>query len=64
MNVQRCIAAAGLLAVSLAGTSALAHSAPPATPVCDELASDPRWGLAGNPAITGLTAVVMPAIRR
>ncbi len=33
----------------------------PATPTCAELATDPAWGLAANPAVAGLTAVVVPA---
>jgi feruloyl esterase len=33
----------------------------PATPVCADLATNPAWGLAGNPSITGLTAVVTAA---
>ncbi len=39
-------------AIALAGS---------ATPTCSELATDPAWGLAANPSITGLTAVVAPA---
>jgi len=39
---------------------ATAWSGPP-TPTCSDLATNPAWGLAGNPAITGLTAVVTPA---
>jgi pimeloyl-ACP methyl ester carboxylesterase len=33
----------------------------PATPTCADLAINPVWGLAGNPAVSGLTAVVTPA---
>ena len=33
----------------------------PATPTCADLATNPAWGLAGNPSISGLTAVVTPA---
>jgi feruloyl esterase len=32
------------------------------TPNCADLATNPAWGLAGNPAVTGLTAVVTPAV--
>ena len=32
----------------------------PATPICSDLATNPAWGLAGNPSITGLTAVLTP----
>ena len=35
-------------------------SAQPATPLCADLASNPAWGLAGNPAVTGLTIVNLP----
>src|SRR5689334_17002520 len=39
-----------------------ASGVPPVpTPACDALASDPRWGLAGNSALTGLTAVITAA---
>jgi hypothetical protein len=30
-------------------------------PSCGDLATDPQWGLAGNPDITGLTAVITQA---
>src|SRR5688500_13337171 len=33
----------------------------PATPMCADLAINPAWGLAGNPVVSGLTAVVTPA---
>ena len=29
----------------------------PATPACADLATNPAWGLAGNPSITGLGAI-------
>jgi pimeloyl-ACP methyl ester carboxylesterase len=45
----------------LAATAPTAAWTAPATPNCSELATDPAWGLAGNPAITGLTAVITPA---
>jgi hypothetical protein len=32
----------------------------PATSTCSDLATNPAWGLAGNPSITGLTSVVTP----
>jgi feruloyl esterase len=32
----------------------------PTTPTCSDLATDPAWGLAGNPSITGLTAEITP----
>ena len=37
------------------------ESATPRTPSCIELASDPMWGLSGNPNVTGLTATIAPA---
>jgi Tannase and feruloyl esterase len=61
MNVQSCIAGALLLAAAFAATPALAHRGPPVTPICTDLATDPKWGLAGNPAVTGVTAVITPA---
>jgi hypothetical protein len=33
----------------------------PATPICADLATNPAWGLAGNPVISDLTAVVTEA---
>jgi hypothetical protein len=32
-----------------------------ALPACEQLATNPAYGLAGNPQITGLTAVLLPA---
>jgi hypothetical protein len=63
MNIQRHIAATVLLAAAFAPAPApaLAHRTPPPTPACSDLATDPQWGLAGNPAVTGLTAVITPA---
>ena len=52
-----------LLAAAFASAPAFAHRdpPPPATPVCTDLANNPTWGLAGNPNIAGLTAVITPA---
>jgi feruloyl esterase len=47
---------AALLFTALSVPTA-AWTAPP-TPTCADLATDPAWGLAGNPSITGLTAVI------
>src|SRR5882672_1321786 len=46
-----------------AAAPAFAHGdrPPPPTPICTDLASDPTWGLAGNPSIADLTAVIAPA---
>src|SRR5215813_2698589 len=59
MMMQRSLFCAAVMAVAISA-SATAWAAP-STPTCTELATDPRWGLAGNPSITGLTAVVTPA---
>jgi feruloyl esterase len=32
----------------------------PSTPTCTDLATNPAWGLAGNPYVSGVTAVVTP----
>lgn len=50
---------AALLLTALAAPSFA--RAGPATPTCSDLAADPAWGLAGNPSVKGLTAVVVPA---
>src|SRR5688500_8501264 len=52
-----------LLVAALAATPALAErkgrEAP--TPICIDLAHNPAWGLAGNPNVAGITAVITPA---
>lgn len=64
---RRCLAAvstaarAVVLAAAFATAPALAYRAPPPTPVCIDLAHNPTWGLAGNPAVAVLTAVIVPA---
>ena len=50
-----------LRALSAALLSIAPITAWSATPPCSDLATNPVWGLAGNPNITGLTAVVTPA---
>ena len=50
----------GDFAVRCYGPAGYAWSGPP-TPTCSDLATNPAWGLAGNPTVTGLTAVVTPA---
>jgi hypothetical protein len=47
------------LLLTVLGAPATALSGP-ATPTCAELATDPAWGLAGNPGLTGLTAAIVP----
>ncbi|HEX8011010.1 MAG TPA: tannase/feruloyl esterase family alpha/beta hydrolase [Casimicrobiaceae bacterium] len=53
-----------IAAIALA-TAALSLSALPgaafALPTCEQLGADPAYGLAGNPQIGGLTAVLLPA---
>lgn len=48
-----------LLFASMAATPALANNGP--TPICIDLANNPTWGLAGNPSVVNLTAVLTPA---
>src|SRR4051812_30320843 len=53
-----------LIGLSTLVAKATAQEAEPSlvpTPFCVDLASDPAWGLAGNPAVTELTAVLTPA---
>jgi len=59
MKVRVCALRAALLTAGIA-LPVTAWTAPP-TPTCADLATNPAWGLAGNPSITGLTAVVTPA---
>lgn len=59
MASDASMAKAALLTAALAGPALL--SAQVATPICIDIASNPTWGLAGNPAVTGLTAVLVPA---
>jgi pimeloyl-ACP methyl ester carboxylesterase len=56
-----------LKAVLLGSTLAMPHlvwagSTPQPLPNCAQLATNPAYGLAGNEAITGLTAVIVPAV--
>ena len=50
----RSFAAAALSLLALSGTAV-------ALPACEQLATDPAFGLAGNPQVSGLTAVLLPA---
>jgi hypothetical protein len=63
MTLHGTLAAALLLGASLAAAPAHAHRdpPPPPTPTCTDLANNPMWGLAGNPAVSGITAVIVPA---
>src|SRR5262245_65714618 len=62
MNTSvRFVTLIGSSAVVLAACAEEQDPATPRTPSCIELASDPTWGLAGNPNITDLTAVITPA---
>ena len=56
MNAQLRVVRAALLSAAIVGPTIA--WAGPATPTCSDLATNPAWGLAGNPSITGLTAVV------
>jgi hypothetical protein len=58
MAMRLCAFRVVLLAAAIAGGTT-AWAGPP-TPTCSELATNPAWGLAGNPAITDLTAVITP----
>lgn len=59
MTMRLSVFKAALVSVAIA-VPATASTAP-ATPICSDLATNPAWGLAGNPSIVGLTAVVTPA---
>lgn len=59
MTTHASIAAALWLSTAAAG--AWAHQRPLPTPVCADLANNPAWGLAGNPNVVDLTAVITPA---
>ncbi len=59
MTMRSCVFSAAVLSVAIA-VPTTAWTAP-ATPTCSDLATNPTWGLAGNPSIIGLTAVVTPA---
>src|SRR5262245_14025522 len=48
------------LSTAVSGCGQDQESAPPRTPSCIELASDPMWGLSGNPNVTDLTATIVP----
>ena len=47
------------LLCAAAGASTTAWTGPP-TPTCSDLATNPAWGLAGNPSIANLTAEITP----
>ena len=59
MRFRVCTLRAALLAAGIAAPIT-AWTGPP-TPTCADLATNPAWGLAGNPSITALTATVTPA---
>ncbi len=60
MPTTAYLAKTKLLTAILVAAPALV-SAQVATPICIDIANNPAWGLAGNPAVTGLTAVITPA---
>jgi feruloyl esterase len=51
----------GSLTVAAQGNAQEATASAGATPGCGDLATDAAWGLAGNPNVTGLTAVISAA---
>jgi len=53
------VALRAALLLTIMAVPATAWSGPP-TPTCSDLGTDPAWGLAGNPSITGLTAEITP----
>jgi len=52
-NLAACAAVASVVA--------MAPQAAVALPACEQLALDPAFGLAGNPQVSGVTAVLLPA---
>ena len=60
MTMRMCLFRAALLSVAIAAPTTAWTS--PATPACADLPTNPAWGLAGDPSITGLTAVVTPPV--
>src|SRR5262245_39237165 len=58
MEVRVSVLRAALLSAAIAVPTTAWAGPPP--PTCTDLATNPAWGLASNPAITGLTAVVTP----
>jgi feruloyl esterase len=53
--------AAAIVLTTIAAVPAWAQPQPAPTPSCVDLANDPAWGLVGNSAVAGVTAVVVPA---
>jgi hypothetical protein len=60
MTMRWCAFMAALLFTAMAGPTGARDRDGHATPTCSDLQTNPAWGLAGNPSITGLTAVVVP----
>src|SRR5215471_4620084 len=50
-----------VLCAAIASLLAGVPGAAVALPTCEQLATNPAYGLAGNPQISGLTAVLLPA---
>ena len=67
MHSNTSLAKAVFLLAAAAGGPAWGHDGPHGphgpvpTPVCADLANNPAWGLVGNPYVTNLTAVLVPA---
>jgi hypothetical protein len=49
------------LCAAVASALAAAPQVAVALPTCEQLATDPAYGLAGNPQVSGPTAVLLPA---
>jgi hypothetical protein len=58
MTMRSCVIRAALLSAAIA-VPMTAWSGP-STPTCSELATNPVWGLAGNPSLADLTAEITP----
>jgi len=58
MTMRLSVLRVALLSTIAAPTAVWAE---PPTPTCSNLATDPAWGLAGNPSISNLTAAIVPA---
>jgi hypothetical protein len=54
---HRCLPSCAIFCLIVVGMPAAAA----ALPACQQLATDPAFGLAGNPQVTGLSATLLPA---
>jgi len=60
MRIRRVIVAA-VFCAAIGSIFAASPGAAVALPTCEEFATNPAYGLAGNPQVSGLTAVPLPA---